>query len=336
MFIDNLFKMDVDAVNDNREPLYREQSVVWASEGSADLGNGFHSGDCKRLLFYKFMGIPETNKMPVRVRNICDAGLICEDYLIDKFKKAGKYVDDQIRMEHKFEGTKNNVISSGKIDLLINDDNILKGIEIKSISSYKVAKVFGDARNFPLPAPKNLIQAMNYKKTSMEGPVVCNDGVERQIEEIYLLYIDRGTYTRMYFKVDLDEQDYAIITPIDQNGSTHETIRLQDVDSFETLLHHSTIATNEQSRLAELRFSLSDLGAKYDDVYNYVRDQTLPPRDYSMVYTDADVDREYQCGRLSKIKYNKHYKKHEAVGDMPCTFCNYRDKCQSDEGVNLV
>jgi len=339
-FIQKLNKVDLDKVNRNRPPLYRVESIVWASEGSATL-DGVPIGDCQRLLYYKFMGVPETNRMPLRVQNICDSGLMHEDHAIDDFKKLGLYVDEQIRMEHIFEGTANNVKSSGKMDVLICEDGINKGIEIKTISSYKVAKVFGDTKNFPLPAEKNLIQAMNYKKRAMEGPVIGTDGVERQIDEVYLMYIDRGTKQRMFFKVELDNELYGIITPIDQNGKEYETIRLQDVDSFEILKHHSSVATSDQSRLASLRFSLHDIGAKYDSIYNYVREEFLPPKDYNMIYDDAQIDLEYQIGRVSKVKYNKHYpkttrSKFEAGGDMLCSFCNYRDKCLADDGIHLT
>ncbi len=335
MFISKLFSKRLYAVNNDRPPLYREQNVIWASEGIADLGAGFTTGECQRSLFYKFLGQETTNPMSVRVRNICDAGIMYEDSIIDEFKKEGLYIDDQIRMEYVSEQTVNKIITSGKMDLMIKEGDKTIGIEIKSIASYKVATVFGDERNFPLPAAKNLIQAMHYKRKSTLGPVLCNDGVERTVDTVYLLYVDRGTYCKMYFEVDLDEDGYGIITPIDENGQKHETIHLQNVDSYKTLLEHSTTATKEQSRLAELRFSLDDVINKFDLVYSYVRNDPqpiLPPKTYSLVYTDEQVEREYHVNRISKLKYNKHFKKHEPVGDMLCSFCNFRDKCMAEDG----
>ena len=336
MFISKLHTNEIDNLNNDRSPIYREQNVVWASEGSVDLTENIHTGECQRNLFYKFLGFPETNKMSIRVRNICDAGLMYEDETIKLFKKNNLFLDEQLRMEFIYPDTKNDVISSGKIDLLILDDDIVKGIEIKTIYGYKVDKVFGNDKEFPLPVAKNLIQAMNYKYRAMQGPVLCNDGVEHQIDEIYLLYIDRGTFTRMYFKIDIDDQGYGIITPITQSGLKLETIHLQNVDSFDILQSNSMTATTEQSRLAELRFSIYDLAKKYDSIYNYVREKTLPPKDYKLIYDNNDIDREYHCGKLSKLKYNKYYKNQEQVGDMMCSFCNYRDKCLNDDGIMLT
>jgi len=334
MFIKKLASIELN--QEDRPPLYREENVVWASEGSVDLEAGIHTGDCQRSLFYKFLGIPESNKMPIRVKNICDAGLMYEEEIIKNFKKSNLFVDEQVRLEFIYPNTTNNVISSGKMDLLIKDDSIFKGIEIKTIAGYKVDKVFGNDRDFPLPASKNLIQAMNYKYRTLQGPVMCNDGVERTVNEVYLLYIDRGTFMRMYFRVDLDAEGYAIITPIDQFGKEYETIHLQNVDSFDTLIKHSTTATSEEGRLAELRFSIYDLAKKYDSIYNYVREKTLPPKDYSLIYDSNEIEREYHLGRLSKLKYNKYCKSQEPTGDMLCSFCNYREKCLSDSGVNLI
>jgi len=177
---------------------------------------------------------------------------------------------------------------------------------------------------------------MHYKHKSTLGPVACNDGVERQVDEVYLLYIDRSTFQRMYFKIEMDEQGYGIITPIDQSGKIFETIRLQDVDSYEVLLHHSSIATNEQNRLAELNFSLYDVNKKFDTVYNYVREGTLPPIDFKLVFDKTDLDRELQCGRISKIKYNQAIKKGIPVGDFQCSYCNYKNKCLQDCGITLT
>ena len=333
MFVKILSDKENKKIQNDYEPLYREESVIWASEGTVDIEPGIVIGECKRSLFYKFMGIPRSEKMPVRVRNICDAGIMYEDSIISGFKKAGLYIDEQIRMEYISENTNHKIITSGKMDLMIKENNKIIGIEIKSISSYKVDTVFGNEKNIPLPAAKNLIQAMHYKRRSLQGPVLCSDGEERTVDEVYLLYVDRSTGSTMYFKVDMDAEGYAIITPIDESGKVYDTIILQDVDSFETLLHHSSVATKEQARLAELRFSLDDVITKFDNVYDYVREKSLPPKTFSLIYNDAEVDREFQCGRISKIKYNKHYKKHEPIGDMMCSFCNYKDKCLKDDNL---
>jgi len=336
MFIKKLFGKKLDEVSADKGSLYREENVIWASEGIAEVGAGITIGECQRSLFYKFLGQEYTNPMSVRVRHICDAGIMYEDSIINEFKKNNLYVDEQVRMEYISEDTIHKVITSGKMDLLINENNKNIGIEIKSISSYKVDSVFGTNKKIPLPAPKNLIQAMHYKKRSLQGPVLCSDGKERNIEEVYLLYIDRSTGSLMYFKVDLDDEEYAIITPVDEAGNEFETIHLQQVDSFDELLHHSTTATKDQSRLAELRFSLRDIIAKFDSVYNYVREQHLPDPSYKLIYNNSDVDLQYHCGRISKIKYNKHYKKHEPIGDMECAYCNFKDKCMADSGITLA
>jgi len=329
MFIKEFYDADVKRINEERPPLYREQNVGWPSESLVTLGS-FAVGECRRSLFYKSLGVPYTDKMPVYVRRICDVGNRVEDVLINQFKEAKMYLADQVRIEFKMPNTKNEVIFSGKIDVVIQDEGIIKGIEIKSVSGYKANKIFGTAKGAqPLPAPNNLMQAMGYKYHSMRG----NIG-DHKVEEVYLYYIDRGSDDTFAFKIDLDEEGWPIITPISTRGEVYPTIRFQGVDSYDVLEKHSTVATSKQSALAELRININDVFKKFDTSYDYIREKSLPPGDYQWQYSDEELEKQFHCGRISKIKYNKH-KKSEKCGDARCGFCNYRTKCREDNGIRL-
>lgn len=328
MFIKELYNIDVKRITGERPPLFREENVAWPSESLADLGP-FQVGECSRSLFYKALGIPYTDKMPVRVRRICDAGIMYEDKLIQQFKDNKMYLDEQCRIEYKMPNTANEVIFSGKIDVIINDGGIIKGIEIKSVDGYKAGKIFGEKGSQPLPAPNNLMQAMGYKFHAKDHEINGH-----KVDEIYLMYVNRGSGCTMFFKVDLDEEGWPIITPITMEGVVRPTIRLKDVPSYKDLLDHSTASKSTDSALAELRINIYDIFAKFDTSYSYIRSESLPPRDYSFLYDDDELEKQLKCGRISKIKYNKH-KKGEQCGDMKCSFCNYRTKCMADSGIRL-
>ena len=229
MFIREFYDVDVKRINDERPPLYREENVGWPSESLVTLGH-FSVGECKRALFYKALGVPYTDKMPVRVRRICDIGNDLEYKAIRQFKESKKYLKDQARVEFKMPNTQNDVIFSGKIDVIINDEGVNRGIEIKTISGYKTDTVIGYKGNPPIPAPNNLMQAMGYKYQAMQGEI---EGIK--VDEIYLMYIDRGSGCTMYFKIDLDEEGWPIITPISMDGKVYPTVKLKDVDSYDTL-----------------------------------------------------------------------------------------------------
>ncbi len=343
MFIKTQYREDIDRIKNDRKPTYREANVGWPSEALANVG-GFKVGSCQRELFYKALGVPPTNDMPVRVRRICDSGNLYEDSFIQRFKNSKSHIAEQVRIEYIMPNTENEVILSGKIDEIIADDGVIKGIEIKTVEGFKADKIFGtkwgEPMCMPLPAPNNLMQAMLYKWKTLHEKLEGH-----QVDEIYLAYINRGDYETMFFKIDLDEDGYPIITPIDMSGREFTTIETQKHPGFDELEKNSTIATSEQARVAELRICIHDIFKKFDNSYDYIREQALPPKDFELIWDDKQAYKEFHCGRLSTAKYNKHigknYKTGKPViqsssGDRKCSYCNYRVKCLEDEGIRLI
>lgn len=342
MFIKDQYKEDIERIKNDRKPTYREVNVGWPSEALANTGK-FSVGSCQRELFYKSLGVPPTNEMAVRVRRICDSGNMYEDNFIKKFKDTNKHIAEQVRIEYIMPGTLNEVLLSGKIDEIIADDGKVKGIEIKTVEGFKAEKIFGtkwgESICQPLPAPNNLMQAMLYKWKAMHEEIEGHN-----VDEIYLAYINRGDYTTMFFKIDLDEQGYPIITPIDMSGRTYTTIETQKHPSYDQLLSNSTLATSDQSRIAELRICVHDIFKKFDESYSYIREQILPPKDFELTWNDERAYEEFHCGRISATKYNKHIGRNyktgrpvaqESIGDRKCSYCDYRVKCLEDEGIRF-
>lgn len=328
MFIKEQYDADLQRVTGERPPLYREQNVGWPSEALANVGP-FATGECRRALFYKALGIPYTNKMSVRVRHICDAGIMYESKAIRRFKESSKFVKDQTRIEFTMPHTQNKVVLSGKLDVVIRDEGIVRGIEIKTVDGYKADKIFGARGGLALPAPNNLMQSMLYKYRTKQGEV---EGL--QIDEMYLMYINRGNMCTMYFLVDIDDAGYPILTPITMEGVVKKTIRLAEKPSFDDWVSHSTGATSEQARVSDLKININNVFNKFDQTYLYIKEKALPPMDYSMIYNNEQLNTQLHCGRISKMRYNKH-KKGETTGDARCSFCNYKTKCLADQGIRL-
>jgi len=328
MFIEKLYKDVVKRAEDNFPASYREQNIGWPSEALCSLGP-FNVGECGRALFYKIIGVPQSGSMSPRVRKICDAGLMYEDKVIQTFKNSSYYVSDQTRIQYIMPNTTNNVQLSGKLDVII-QDGIKKGIEVKTVSGWKAMGIFGTDKKLPLPTPDNLMQAMLYKHKAMNEEV---DG--HVIDEIYLMYINREDGCEMYFKIDINAAGYPIITPINMAGITLGVpIELAGCSSYAQLTEYSTRATNEASRLADIRININDVFGRFDSAFSHARAGMLPAKDYSIVYSKEELDRQYHCGRISKIKYNKHVKGEE-VGDFKCAYCNYKNKCLEDEGIRF-
>lgn len=331
MFIKKIFLKDIAKVNSDKAPMFREKKINWPSEALANVGTGFAVGECQRSLFYKILGQEYTEPGSLRLKKICESGLMYEEQSIKEYKEHGMFIAEQVKIEFKIPNAINDITMSGKMDALIIDDGIFKGIEIKTIDTYKADGIFGEDK-LALPAANNLMQAMMYKYHLNNAKVTDN---QIKVDEVYLKYINRANGAEMYFLIDIDSEGYAIITPISETGAVGQTIKLQDVKSFEVLAKQNGNATSEDARLAELRININDIFKKYDSVYNYVEARSLPPKDYELIYDKNRIELEHKVGRLSKIKYNKALKG-ESLGDKKCTYCNYRSKCLKDSGVSKI
>jgi hypothetical protein len=189
----------------------------------------------------------------------------------------------------------------------------------------------GDKRTLPLPAANNLMQAMLYKYYFTN----IDEGKKSEIDDVYLLYVNRSDNSTFWYKVDLDEDGWPIITAIDSNGNELYTLELKNVESYDELLAKSEQATSDQARMADIRINIHDIFSKFDSVYDFSLNSLLPPCDYKMVYNMEDIDREFKIGRMSKIAYNKA-KKGEPCGDFKCDYCSFRTKCMADSGIMLT
>lgn len=326
IFIKDIMTLKEEAVNRARTRL---ENVAWPSEAMANLGP-VNVGECKRAMFYKVIGAQATDEMSVRGRYICDAGIMYEKYHIERFKSLGLFVDEQVKIEYQTE-TQNKVVITGRMDVLIQEGDSRKGIEIKSVSAFKAPDIFGTAGKIPLPAANNLMQAMLYKYWTIHS----DEGKSKNIDEVYLMYVNRSDGATFFYKIDLDNEGYPIITAHDQQGSEIYKIRLQDQKSYSDMIDASGFATQEEGRLAELRISIYDIFSKFDEVYNSAKSKVLPAPDYKMMYSPDDLEREHKLGRITKRKLTIIRKGTGEHCDYKCSICQFRKKCLEDSGINF-
>lgn len=327
-FMATLFKSEAAA--SGFEPRKRIKNIAWPSECLAQLGD-MAVGECKRALFYKILGSKPTEPMSVRGQGICDAGIMYENYYIDKYRQLKMLYDEQVPIEFTMPGTNHKIICTGRIDAIIKYDGTKKAIEMKSVSAYKAPSTMGNSKTVGLPAVRNLMQAMLYKYYLSK----TEEGKKLGVDEVYLQYINRSDNSICYYRVDLDEEGYAIITEFDQAGKEGETLCLQNVPSFNELIHRNGNSSSSDSRLAELRVSVNDIFSKFDLVYDYAKSEMLPGRDYTHIYDADRIELEYKIGRISKQKYNKA-KKGEPLGDTQCKYCDFLTKCLNDSGIRTT
>lgn len=330
-FINNIFIKDVIALKKEAENRARTrlENIAWPSEAMVNLGP-VNVGECARAMFYKIIGAKATDEMNVRGRYICDAGIMYEKNHIDRFKELGMFVDEQVRIEYETQ-TVNKVVVTGRMDVVIKDQGVKKGIEIKSVSAFKASDIFGTSGKMPLPAANNLMQAMLYKYWTKYIP----EGKAQDIDEVYLMYVNRSDGATFYYKVDLDAQGYPILTAYDQQGNEIYNINLQDSKSYEQLISGSGIATRQEGKLAELRININDIFSKFDEVYTHSKKKILPPTDYKMLFSPEDLEREFKLGRITKRKLTMVKKGTSPYSDYRCSICSFQKRCLSDSGINF-
>jgi CRISPR/Cas system-associated exonuclease Cas4 (RecB family) len=312
---------------DEQTPKVRLTNIAWPSEATATLSL-ISVGECKRAIFYKVLGSTPTEPMSLSGKRICDAGNMVESWCILRYKEKGCLKDSQVQIDFLIPNSCNKVQIRGRIDCIIEEDGIINAIEIKSVGEFKSAKIMSNAE-LPLPSPNNLMQAMLYKYYLSETEA----GKALNVDNVYLRYVNRGTYSDFYYKVDL-EDGWPVITAYVQAGKELGSVNLKNVKSFQDLASSSGISSSDEARLAELKINIQDIFNKLDEIYTYTKNKTLPPCDYSIVYTQDRAKLEYNLGRISKIKYNK-IAKGEVLGDSKCMYCAYRTKCMSDSGITL-
>jgi len=327
--IRTIFNKDLQILKDEaRQPQVRVQNISWPSEASVQI-DGITIGECRRALFYRIIGVKETDPMTLIGQGICDAGNLYEKYHIDKFKKHGIFLDEQVAVEFLIPNSRNSIQIRGRIDCIVqNEDGSRDALELKSISEYKAAKIIDGVT--PLPAAHNLMQAMLYKYYLSQ----TEQGKQLHVDNVYLMYINRSNGMTFFYRVDLDEEGWPIITAFDFNGEQKFEINLKEVPSFSDLWNRSEVSTSDEARLAELKINIKDIFDRFDSVYDFTTNKMLPECDFKLVYDMEDIEREYKLGRISKIKYNKA-KKGEPLGDSKCMYCAFKVKCMKDSGITF-
>jgi hypothetical protein len=190
--------------------------------------------------------------------------------------------------------------------------------------------ISGSDSKVALPLPSHLMQAEMYKYWTSKTP----EGKIENIEEVYLLLTNRNDGSCTYFKIDLDSNNYPVITTYDSFGhQVGETIKVAEYPSFEDFASGRAVATPELGRIAELRISSNDIFSKFEKVCQAKEKKELPAPDFKTVYSKEDLNKMLLCGRISKRKHTLLQK--ESTGDSRCSYCSYRSKCLGDSGINF-
>ena len=202
---------------------------------------------------------------------------------------------------------------SGEIDAVIQVNGELVGVEIKSVSGYNAeSEIFGT------PALRRLGKKGRPRDSHLLQTGLYAWKYRDSLPSFCLLYFLRGKSLRCEFEIRVQEarDDWTILI----DGRPSEVTINMILDRYRELAEH--IKTN-----------------------------TLPPRDYSLVYNDktmnerlsgedslpkgiAEAWQKYyeRCPKNPGEKWKGRQLKRPSYGDLECSWCEYRDWCYDHDG----
>lgn len=184
---------------------------------------------------------------------------------------------------------------SGEIDLIVRmPDNPKEMIfcELKTSYGYNAEKEFiGNSKHKPYPKLEHIMQLSCYLYAFRD-----NDDVKGG----KILYFLRDNTKRRQFDIHLIPENGDYIIYVDGERCEY--------------------------------FTFNDIKKRFEEYHRLFKSNTLPDRDYSLIYSEDELEVAYKIGEVTEKAYKelKEKPKMERPGDWRCRFCNYKNKCYSD------
>lgn len=311
--------------------------TLWPSEATAIVENEYSElkvvGKCRRSNFFRYLmdsyNFDEEN-LKVDIETVKDVyknstapdpyikwiwkqGEIYEQYCVDLAKEAGVFIATQVSLYIP----KLNV--SGKIDLVVIDPTTHKYhiVEVKSVYGFNANSVMGtdsERKKGELGKPRDshLMQIGLYQW--WYGNVTNN------FAEGLLVYGSRDTGRFAEYKITVEREN--------------------DKDWIFYTGNSPNITPKTNSGI-----SIQSICQQYEYIQNCIQTNTIPDRDYDLVYSDEKIDLLYQRGLLNKTETVQYEKRKAQIeegkeklnkqiekGDWQCDLCQYRNICYDEFG----
>lgn len=171
------------------------------------------AGGCLRASYFRLSGEFQAGPPNPRTEYIFAQGKIIEQWLVEKWKEMGIWVNNNI----KFINEEFNV--SGEIDVLLREpySGELYGIEVKTFYGYAGEKeIIGNKSQKGFPKMNQLLQTLVYLYTFRD-----------RLKTFRMAYFARDSVKRRTFKIELHEEDGHFYPKVDG-----EVIRSFTVESI--------------------------------------------------------------------------------------------------------
>jgi hypothetical protein len=283
---------------------------LYPSEASVefmDNGQKIVVGKCMRAAWYRAMGVQPTRPVSPGLAIKGRLGKWAEQGMIDEWKKAGLYVQSNVKFYNKA------LALSGELDAVLRNPltGHLIGLEMKTFYGYPanrsicgVKREKGTGR-FIAGRPKDdhFLQACVYA-WEYRG----------MLDEYRLYYLERGDGHRIEFKIG-----FAL-----RSDGTHQCFWEQLPGNYWNAYQDGPVLQP---------YAIEGIHGRYKTLLSCIAKAQIPPKDFESIW-DADmVEYRFQRGDISKTNYDKWGKnpKKNPLGDWHCSYCDYSEQCKQDE-----
>jgi len=323
--INELIDAHIEKTNLERSKTYtRKPSRFWPTDASVVV-NGKVIHKCKRQLYYRFIGAEESNRINARGLKICDAGNNYEDIEIKRTKDIGLFKDTQVHIEFNIPDTE--ITIAGKVDMVYNIDGKIIGGEVKTGYGYMFQSQVFDKSIPGMPMIKHLMQVMMYLYYFKNF-----NKYDYDIDEFYMIYIDRGDCSSRQFSIKLTDDNYPII-----NG--RKMINIHTSNGL--LFNQNPDGKREVNRINKIydrikdnEFCVENIFERFKMIDAHVKEKKLPSKDFKYCYTDEEVEAKYAAKEISKARYTD-WTKGTMLKDFECAYCPFLKKCINDDGIKF-
>lgn len=259
-------------------------------------------GKCLRAAWYRSMEVPRSGSASAGLMMKAHIGKWDEEGLVDRWKKMGIWVDNNIKFYNK------KFFLSGEMDCVIKNPETGKliGVEVKSFYGHYANKMMTGGKRPPQPGVprdghflQSILYAWEYRN---------------QLPEFRIYYVERGDGHRVEFRIGFDE---------DENGQ-HQVWWEQIPGKYWNYFEAGKVMQP---------YTIEDIHARYKELIDRLARKDIPPKDFCETYTPEMVEWMWDHGKLGKTKYEAFVKNptKNPCGDWECSYCDFSEQCKLDE-----
>lgn len=275
-------------------------------------GNTRVVGACHRQQFYKIKDwTPDDGDKNIDWTLAALMGEKMHDLLVDLIDLYGFEMGLQkLTREHSIYDPA--IKLSGRCDLIVWDTTAKEpvGVEIKSIGEYKAKKAVEQ------PIDEHVLQSVVYLDFYNRN---IPDG-QKKINKWYIWYVSRT-------------ENWTIKSKSHNSDFTMLWDYCIELDNGVPII---TLTDGTKQRWTD--YSIENIYKRYNQLNTYLQDNTLPPRDYEILYSEEKITGMFKNGLISKkgdLEIIEKWLKKGAppgklkvtMGDSECSFCEYHKLC---------